>query len=180
MTGRPSNTCSGPVGKPRGCGNRGWRWHSFATGGKTGPACCTPPGTLWKSRPATYISEGDSWGPLPYDLAALASYRLGDRAAAAEYGQQALRLAPGDARLLEGCGCTALAIPCNPSHSFADRLQGEIGVPIIHMLRETAKLLAANNSQPPITAQGNTTKTTLEQLAQMLEEEGIQTQPHPW
>ena len=45
---------------------------------------------------------------------------------------------------------------------------------------ETAKLLAANNSQPPITAQGNTTKTTLEQLAQMLEEEGIQTQPHPW
>ena len=54
-----------------------------------------------QSRPATYISEGDSWGPLPDDLAALASYRLGDRAAAAEYGQQALRLAPGDARLLE-------------------------------------------------------------------------------
>ena len=41
----------------------------------------------------------------------------------------------GDARLLEGCGCTVLAIPCNTSHYFADRLQGEIGVPIIHMLR---------------------------------------------
>lgn len=53
------------------------------------------------SRPATYISEGDSWGPLPYDLAALASYHLGDRAAAAEYGREALRLAPEDARLLE-------------------------------------------------------------------------------
>ena len=27
------------------------------------------------------------------------------------------------AKLLEGCGCTALAIPCNTSHYFADRLQ---------------------------------------------------------
>ena len=55
----------------------------------------------------------------------------------------------GDAKLLEGCGCTALAIPCNTSHYFADRLQGEIGVPIIHMLRETAKLLAAQGKKHP-------------------------------
>ena len=54
-----------------------------------------------------------------------------------------------DARLLEGCGCTALAIPCNTSHYFADRLQGEIGVPIIHMLRETAKALAAQGRKRP-------------------------------
>ena len=54
-----------------------------------------------------------------------------------------------DARLLEGCGCTALAIPCNTSHYFADRLQGEIGVPIIHMLRETAAALAAQGKKRP-------------------------------
>lgn len=54
-----------------------------------------------RSRPATYISEGECWGPLPYDLAALASYHLGDRAAASAYGREALRLAPEDARLLE-------------------------------------------------------------------------------
>ncbi len=55
----------------------------------------------------------------------------------------------GDARLLEGCGCTVLAIPCNTSHYFADRLQGEIGVPIIHMLRETARELARQGKKRP-------------------------------
>ena len=54
-----------------------------------------------------------------------------------------------DAKLLEGCGCTALAIPCNTSHYFADRLQSEIGVPIIHMLRETAKARAAQGKKRP-------------------------------
>ena len=54
----------------------------------------------------------------------------------------------GDARLLEGCGCTVLAIPCNTSHYFADRLQGEIGVPIIHMLRETARELIVLKDMP--------------------------------
>lgn len=54
-----------------------------------------------QSRPASYISEADSWGPLPYDLAALASFHLGDRPGAAAYGREALRLSPGDPRLLE-------------------------------------------------------------------------------
>lgn len=54
-----------------------------------------------------------------------------------------------DAKLLEGCGCTTLAIPCNTSHYFADRLQSEIGVPIIHMLRETARRLAAQGKKRP-------------------------------
>ena len=30
-----------------------------------------------------------------------------------------------DAKLLERCGCTVLAIPCNTSHYFVDRLQEE-------------------------------------------------------
>ena len=47
------------------------------------------------------------------------------------------------ARLLERGGCTVLAIPCNTSHYFADRLQGDISIPLIHMPRETVAALAA-------------------------------------
>ena len=47
------------------------------------------------------------------------------------------------ARLLERGGCTVLAIPCNTSHYFADRLQREISIPLIHMPRVTVGVLAA-------------------------------------
>lgn len=69
-----------------------------------------------------------------------------------------------DARLLEGCGCTAVAIPCNTSHYFADRLQGDIGIPIIHMIRETAAALAAQGKRRPgILATDGTIQTGLYQ-----------------
>ena len=45
---------------------------------------------------------------------------------------------------------------------------------------ETAKLLAANNSQAPITAMANTTKITVEGLAEALAGEGVSARPHPW
>ncbi len=48
-----------------------------------------------------------------------------------------------DARLLQRSGCTAIAIPCNTSHYFVDKLQSELSVPILHMVRETCKALAA-------------------------------------
>ena len=48
-----------------------------------------------------------------------------------------------DARLLEREGCTAIAIPCNTSHYFVDDIQKELTVPILHMVRETCKVLAA-------------------------------------
>ena len=54
-----------------------------------------------------------------------------------------------DARALETCGCTAIAIPCNTSHYFADRLQGDVNVPIIHMIREAAAVLAAQGKKRP-------------------------------
>ena len=69
-----------------------------------------------------------------------------------------------DARLLEHCGCTALAIPCNTSHYFADRLQGEMVVPILHMIRETAAILAAQGKKRPgILATDGTIQTGLYQ-----------------
>ncbi len=48
-----------------------------------------------------------------------------------------------DAKLLERAGCTHLAIPCNTSHFFADRIQGALSIPIIHMPRETVKAIQA-------------------------------------
>ena len=69
-----------------------------------------------------------------------------------------------DAKLLEACGCTAIAIPCNTSHYFADALQGEIGIPVIHMLRETAAILAAQGKKRPgILATDGTIRTGLYQ-----------------
>ena len=50
-----------------------------------------------------------------------------------------------DCHLLEGCGSCCIAIPCNTSHYFADRLQKEISIPIIHMPRETVKRLVKTN-----------------------------------
>lgn len=47
-----------------------------------------------------------------------------------------------DARLLEQCGCTAIAITCNTAHFFADMIADKIGIPILHMIRETAATLA--------------------------------------
>ena len=54
-----------------------------------------------------------------------------------------------DVRLLEGCGCTAIAIPCNTSHYFVDRLQEAVEVPILHMIRETAAVLRARGKRRP-------------------------------
>ena len=53
-----------------------------------------------------------------------------------------------DAKLLEDCGCTAIAIPCNTSHYFADRLQSELTVPIVHMVRRTVAMLSSRPDQP--------------------------------
>ena len=69
-----------------------------------------------------------------------------------------------DARLLEGAGCTAIAVPCNTSHYFLDRVQEQIGIPIIHMIRETAKSLAARGlRRPGILATDGTIRTGLYQ-----------------
>ena len=69
-----------------------------------------------------------------------------------------------DAALLETCGCTAIAIPCNTSHYFADRLQGDVKIPIIHMIREAAGVLAAQGrKRPGILATDGTVRSGLYQ-----------------
>lgn len=72
----------------------------------------------------------------------------------------------GDAQLLERCGCTAIAIPCNTSHYFVDRLQAAVGIPILHMIRETVQELAAQGKKRPgILATDGTIQTGLYQRA---------------
>ena len=69
-----------------------------------------------------------------------------------------------DARLLEGAGCTVIAVPCNTSHFFLDQVQQEIGIPILHMIRETAQQLARQGCRRPgILATDGTIRTGLYQ-----------------
>ncbi len=69
-----------------------------------------------------------------------------------------------DARLLENAGCTCIAVPCNTSHFFLDRVQEGVRVPILHMIRETARLLAARGlHRPGILATDGTIRTGLYQ-----------------
>jgi len=55
-------------------------------------------------KPLDYLCEPDAWGWLPYDLAALACWHLGDYATARFYGERACELAPGDERLRTNLG----------------------------------------------------------------------------
>ena len=65
-----------------------------------------------------------------------------------------------DARLLESAGCTVLAVPCNTAHYFLDRVQEQIGIPVIHMIRETAHfLLSQGLKRPGILATDGTIQT---------------------
>ena len=50
-------------------------------------------------RPATYITEGEAWGALPWDYLAIALWHLGQLRDAADAARQAVALAPGDERL---------------------------------------------------------------------------------
>lgn len=46
-----------------------------------------------------------------------------------------------DAETLKNCGCKCMAIPCNTSHYFADRLENESGLPLLNMPRLTVERL---------------------------------------
>ena len=96
----------------------------------------------------------------------LSDTKMPDRTAAILAGdtEGLYRRLLGDAKLLEQCGCTVLAIPCNTSHYFADRLQSELSIPIVHMIRETAAALAAQGKKRPgILATDGTIQTGLYQ-----------------
>ena len=75
-------------------------------------------------------------------------------------------------RELKGLGAGILAIPCNTAQYFHDRLEAELGLPIVNLIRETASYLAGRGiSCAGIMATDGTVQTGLYQQA--LEEAGI-------
>lgn len=86
--------------------------------------------------------------------------------AGAEEAEKVYQALLAGAKLLEGAGCTVLAIPCNTSHYFADRLQGQLKIPLIHMIRETAAFIAAQGKRKVgILATDGTVRTGIYQTA---------------
>jgi aspartate racemase len=67
-----------------------------------------------------------------------------DRTEALLGGRRAelLSLLLADARMLERCGADAIAIPCNTSHALADEIEAGIGVPLLNMPAEAARVCA--------------------------------------
>jgi len=72
-----------------------------------------------------------------------------------------------DCKLLENAGCDAIAITCNTAHFFADMLSPELSIPIVHMIRETAKVAkkSCEDKKIAILATDGTIKTQLYQKA---------------
>lgn len=48
----------------------------------------------------------------------------------------------GEIEKLEKCGASNIAIPCNTSHFFMDRIKEMTDIPVINMIEETAKFIA--------------------------------------
>ena len=80
-----------------------------------------------------------------------------------------------DAKHLEANGACAIAMPCNTSHYFAEKIQAAIGIPFVNMIKETVKVIADNPRQMKkvgILATTGTIKTGLYQKE--FEKVGIQ------
>lgn len=73
------------------------------------------------------------------DMIILNHASVPDRTAAIKSGNTAAveQALSADVKFLENAGATAIAIPCNTSHYFYDKLQNAASVPIINMVRES-------------------------------------------
>lgn len=76
-----------------------------------------------------------------------------------------------DALFLQESGCKAIGITCNTAHFFADMIAPELNIPIIHMIRETAKETArrCKGEKAAILATDGTIRTELYQKALIAE-----------
>ena len=109
------------------------------------------------------------------DLILLSDASMPDRTGAILSGEYAgpYEQLLADARLLERCGCTAIAITCNTAHFFADKMADKLGIPILHMIQETAEALAGQypGGMVGVMATDGTVRTGLYQKA--LEARGL-------
>ncbi len=90
-------------------------------------------------------------------------------------GDEVAGLLSEDAKMLQRCGAGAIAIPCNTSHSFIDTIQSSVDIPVINMIRETARYIGESRpwvKKVGILATDGTLKTGLYRCA--LEDMGLE------
>lgn len=70
-----------------------------------------------------------------------------------------------DAMFLQNAGCTAIAVTCNTAHYFVNMIEGELDIPFIHLIRETAEAVASEfgAKKVAVLATDGTIKTRLYQ-----------------
>ena len=70
-----------------------------------------------------------------------------------------------DAMFLQNAGCTAIAVTCNTAHYFVNMIEGELDIPFIHLIRETAEAVASEfgAKKVAVLATDGTIETTLYQ-----------------
>ncbi len=83
------------------------------------------------------------------DMIILSHASMPDRTKAILTGHEAdlLDAMRRDLKIMETAGAANIAIPCNTSHYFYDRIQSMTRIPIINMVRETVKEAAATYSR---------------------------------
>lgn len=82
------------------------------------------------------------------DMIVLSHATMPDRTRAILTGDEGplLKAMGQDVKILEGCGVSHIAIPCNTSHYFYDKIQALTAVPIIHMVRESVHYAAQRDN----------------------------------
>ena len=113
------------------------------------------------------------------DLILLSHSSMPDRTAAILSGEeekinQVRDKLYADAKFLEEAGCRALVVTCNTAHFFIDMVEEEVGVPFIHLIRETAKEIKRKEPGKKIAvlATDGTIKTKLYQKE--IEKQGLE------
>ena len=78
------------------------------------------------------------------DMVILSHASMPDRTEAINSGDYDALLASmkGEIEKPEKCGAGNIAIPCNTSHFFLDKIQAMTAVPVINMIKETARYIA--------------------------------------
>lgn len=83
------------------------------------------------------------------DMIILSHATMPDRTEAIKSGetQKVFEKLLDDAKMLEKNGMSAIAIPCNTSHYFWQKLQNEVEIPIINMVRKTCEYIKRTNPE---------------------------------
>jgi len=111
------------------------------------------------------------------DMVILSHASMPDRTEAIKSGNYDAFLSSmkGEIEKLEKCGAANIAIPCNTSHFFMDRIKDMTDIPVINMIEETARSIAGGEikvKKVGILATDGSIKTGLYQKA--LEKEGLE------